>query len=79
MRENNVKSELNVIKVNSTLNNSESKILMKLCETLGLKEESKSFYTVEMISHLQDYFVRNPTTSVLFIFEDIDYYVETTK
>jgi len=44
-----LKQQLKVIRVNSTLNNSEPKILLKLCETLGLKHESKSFYTVEMI------------------------------
>ena len=79
IREANTKSEPKVIRVNTTLNKSESKILMKFCETLGLKEESKSFYSTEMTQHVQEYFTRNPDCSVLFIFEDIDYYVETTK
>lgn len=32
-----------------------------------------------MINHIQEYFNKNPNTSVCFILEDIDYYVETTK
>lgn len=32
-----------------------------------------------MINRVQDFFSANPNISVLFLFEDIDYYVETTK
>jgi hypothetical protein len=32
-----------------------------------------------MINRVQDFFTANPNISVLFLFEDIDYYVETTK
>ena len=44
---------LKVVRVNTTLlEANESKILMQFCETLGLKEQSKQFYTVEMISEI---------------------------
>lgn len=32
-----------------------------------------------MINRVQEFFTKNPNISVLFLFEDIDYYVETTK
>jgi hypothetical protein len=32
-----------------------------------------------MINKVADYFKEHPNSSVLFLFEDIDYYVETTK
>ena len=76
---NNDKAELKVINVNATLNNSEPKIVQKMCEVLGVKEQSKSFHTVEMIESLQTFFDNNKNCSVLFIFEDIDYYIATTK
>jgi len=72
--------ELKVVKVNATLlEANESKILMQFCETLGLKEQSKQFYTVEMISEIQKYFTENKKVSLLFVFEDIDYYISETK
>lgn len=72
-------SELKVIRVNSILSNSEAKILLKLCESLQLKQFSSAFHSLEMINYIKDYFDKNPKMSVCFILEDIDYYVETTK
>ena len=73
------KSELKVIRVNSIMSNSEAKILIKLCESLQLKQFSSAFQSLEMINHIKSYFEKHPNTSVCFILEDIDYYVETTK
>lgn len=67
---------LKVIKLNSTLNNSENKIQAKFCEALGL---DRSITAIEMVEAVHNYFESNPELSILFIFEDIDYYVETTK
>lgn len=71
--------ELRVIRVNSILNNSESKILQKLCEALKLKAAQKAFYTIEMVDHIKEYFEKNQNVSVLFILEDIEYYIQTMK
>ena len=42
---------LKVVRVNSILNNSESKIFVKFCEALKLKSITKN-YTIEMIEHV---------------------------
>ena len=68
-----------MIRLNSTLNNSENKIQAKFCDALGLKEEAKGLTAMEMVAKVQEYFEECPGMSILFIFEDIDYYVETTK
>lgn len=71
---------LKVVRVNTTLlNANESKILMRFCETLGMQSQMKTFYTVEMITEIQKYFQANPNVSLLFVFEDIDYYLQATK
>jgi hypothetical protein len=36
-------------------------------------------YTIEMVSEVQSYLENNPNTCILFVFEDIEHYVETTK
>ena len=77
-------SELKVIRVNSILSNSETKILMRLSDSLRLRQgegiQSRAqFQSVEMIETIKDYFKKQPKQAVLFVLEDIDYYVETTK
>ena len=68
------------MRVNTTLlDANESKILMKFCEVIGLQAQAKQFYTVEMITQIQDYFTEHPEVSLLFIFEDIDFYINETK
>jgi hypothetical protein len=42
-------SELRVVRVNSILSNSETKILTKLCESLKLKHAAKAFHSLEMV------------------------------
>lgn len=79
MQKDQVGSELRVIRVNSILSNSETKILIKLCESLRLKQQQKGFHSLEMITLISKYFEDNSKISVLFILEDVDYYVETTK
>ena len=71
--------EFRVVTINCTLNNSEAKMVSKFCQILGLAGQQGEFYTVEMINRVQEFFSKNPNISVLFLFEDIDYYVETTK
>lgn len=52
---------------------------MRFCEILGLQDKSKQFYTVEMITEIQKYFEANKDLALLFIFEDIDFYIQETK
>ena len=70
--------KLKVIRLNSALNNSENKIQKKFCEALGLDNASQ-LTSIEMQQKVIEYFNAYPDLSILFIFEDIDYYVETTK
>lgn len=76
--------ELKVIRVNSILSNSETKILQRLSEALKItrvsqSEPKSSFHSVEMVDSIREYFERKQNQAVLFVLEDIDYYVETTK
>ena len=52
---------------------------MKFCEALGVKDVSKHITQEDMKVKVEEYFQDNPDTSVLFVFEDIEYYVETTR
>jgi Cdc6-like AAA superfamily ATPase len=76
-------SELKVIRVNSILSNSETKILARLGEALKLRSGGSaakaSYHSLEMVNSIKEYFEQNPRTAVLFVLEDVDYYVETTK
>ena len=75
--------ELKVIRVNSILSNSETKILQRLSEALKLPhvqgEQKASFHSIEMVDSIKEYFSKKQNQAVLFVLEDIDYYVETTK
>lgn len=72
--------ELKVVRVNTTLlDANEQKILMRFCEVIGLAQKQKEMYTVEMITEIQKYFEANSHVCLLFIFEDIDFYVQETK
>lgn len=66
------------MRVNSILNNSEGKILSKFCEALDMKQVTKN-YTVEMIDEVQKYFQEQDDLCLVFILEDIDFYIESTK
>ena len=72
--------ELKVVRVNTTLlDANEQKILMRFCEIIGLAQKQKEMYTVEMITEIQKFFETNSHVCLLFIFEDIDFYVQETK
>ena len=79
MSKQNDEFELKVIRVNSTMNNSEPKIQMKFCEALGLKDFDRQITSNEFTNKVTEYFQSEPNLSILFVFEDIDYYVETTR
>ena len=44
-----------------------------------MQSKIKQFYTVEMITEVQNWFKEHATCSLLFVFEDIDYYLAETK
>ena len=73
-------AQLQVIRVNSTLNNSENKIQQKFMDVLGLTRIDKGSTTsIEMAEKVREFYQNNPHLTIVFIFEDIDFYVETTK
>ena len=45
------KKQLKIVRVNSILNNSEAKIMLKFCDALGMKQVQKN-YTIEMIDEV---------------------------
>ena len=67
-----------VVRVNSILNNSEGKIFQKFCEALNFKSVQKN-YTVEMMDEVQKFFNEQNNFCLLFILEDIDFYISNTK
>ena len=72
--------QLKVVNVNATLlEANKDKILMQFCETLGLNEQSKEFSTGKMITEIKKYFAKNEKAKLLFVFEDIDYYIKKKK
>lgn len=69
---------LKVVRVNSILNNTESKILQKLHDALDLKGLNGN-YTIEIFEQVKSYFEKEKNLCLIFILEDIDYYIESTK
>lgn len=69
------------MKINSYLSNSENKIFFKFLSALGLTKGVRKAETtsLEMYAKVQEFFKNNSEVVLLFIFEDIDHYVETTK
>ena len=52
---------------------------MKFCEALGLRDFDRQITSNEFTNKVTEYFKSDPNLSILFVFEDIDYYVETTR
>ena len=69
-------SKLKIIRINTIQTKSEAGMLGKLCDSLGMHQAKRSFYSVEMIEEVKAYFESNKDVSVLFVMEDIDYYVD---
>ena len=69
-----------MVLVNSILNNSEQKIFFKFCEALNLKQVANKNQTVELITEVQELFQRDQKNlCILFILEDVDSYIESSK
>ena len=71
--------ELKIARVNSILNNSESKIFTKFAECLGLKQALNNNQTVELIEQVSDLFKSRKDLCVVFIIEEFEHYIETSK
>lgn len=67
-----------MVRVNSILNNTEPKMLTKFFESLQLKNAQK-FGHIEMISQVETYFQESKNLCIVFVLEDIEYYIEQTK
>ena len=79
MKDQNKEFNLKAIRVNATMSNSEPKFQAKFCEALGLKELDKQVTSNEFTNRVQEFFQENKDLSILFVAEDIEYYVETTR
>lgn len=64
--------------MNAILNSTEQKMLTKFYESLNIKHGQKSFH-VEMIQEVQEYFKEQKNLCILFVLEDIDFYIEWSK
>lgn len=71
--------ELKFCRVNSILNNSEPKIFVKFTEALGIKDQANKHQTVEMIETVAEMFKQNSNLCVIFVLEEVDHYIETTR
>ena len=79
MQSKNKDFNLRAIRVNATMSNSEPKFQAKFCEALGLRDLDSKVTSNEFTNRVQEYFQENKELAILFVFEDIDYYVETTR
>ena len=70
--------ELRIVRVNSILNNTEQKMLTKFFESLNFKSGQKSYH-IEMINEVQEYFKEQKNLCIVFVLEDIDFYIEWSK
>ena len=72
------KRDLKIARVNSILNNSEAKIFMKFGEALGIKNLNKN-QTVELIAEVQALFKEQKNLCVVFILEELDHYIDSSR
>ena len=70
---------IKAIRVNSILTTKETAILNHFAEWLGMDNIDKQILAHEMQARMQQYFKAHPEVSVLFIFENVEYYVENSK
>ena len=74
-----IKWNIKAIRVNSILTTKETAILNHFAECLGMDNIDKQILAHEMQSRMKQYFTNHPEVSVLFIFENVEYYVENSK
>lgn len=67
------------MRLNSILCKSEPALIAKFAECLGLKARKNEMNSSEMVELMKDYFETNKQVKVLFVLEDIEFYVENTK
>lgn len=70
--------ELRIVRVNAILNHTEQKMLQKFFESLQFKGGMKAYH-IEMISEVQAYFKEQKNLCIVFVLEDIDFYIEWSK
>jgi hypothetical protein len=72
-------NELLTIRLNSILTKTEPALISKFAELLGIHNSKQELNSNSMVEIIKEYFQENPNVNVLFVLEDIDYYVENTK
>ena len=74
--------ELTIFRMNAILNNQEKGVATTFFKTLGISKDlisDKANPYNEMFSILEDHFAEHRNSTVLFIFENIEYYVQHSK
>lgn len=72
--------ELKVVRINASMQTgSEMKIHQKFCESFNLDTKDRGVTQEDLKNSIVEQQERFPDYKVLFIFEDIDFYVESTK
>lgn len=79
MKRENVKWDIRTVRINSILTTKETAILNHFAEWLGMDNCDKQILAHEMQSRMEEYFKSRPEMSVLFILENVEYYVENSK
>jgi len=79
MRKENSKWDIRAVRINSILTTKETAILNHFAEWLGMDNSDKQILAHEMQARMEQYFQSRPEVSVLFILENVEYYVENSK
>lgn len=73
------KCNIKAIRINAILTTKETAILNHFAECLGMENNDKQILATDMQAKMSKYFEDHPEVSVLFIFENVEYYIENSK
>ncbi|CAI2364249.1 unnamed protein product [Moneuplotes crassus] len=79
LKEKDSECDIRTVRINSILTTKETEILNHFAECLGMDIIDKQGLSQEMKERMKDYFKQFPNIAVLFILENVEYYVENSK
>ena len=79
LKQENIQWDVRTVRINSILTTKETAILNHFAEWLGMDNTDKQTLAFDMKSRMEEFFKQRPGISVLFILENVEYYVENSK
>ncbi|CAI2364244.1 unnamed protein product [Moneuplotes crassus] len=79
LKEEDSECDVRTVRINSILTTKETAILNHFAECLGMDSVDKQGLSQEMKERMEDYFKQFPNIAVIFILENVEYYVENSK